>query len=231
MKKILSSIVLIMIFLSGCSSSVPIDSIESKILYNNKYYTMYDSEERIAESFWEIENYETEKAKAHLEYIDAPSDKADIKIEVFKDDNLDMFVYYDYSLYCEESYKFPDYRKDSVIEKIILVPNGNTTVDEDKSVVINSKDDIEAIRKSLISASNIDNYKNNKSAEKPQTSDSDIRIVYKDFPGYFYYGYISTNQDGKYGIYCIDVDSKNYLYSIDNETADILDKQGYWYFQ
>lgn len=229
MKKILSSIVLIMIFLSGCSSSVPIDSIESKILYNNKYYTLYDSEKRIADSFWKIGNYKTEKAKAFLEYSDAPTDKADVKIKVFKDDNLDMFLYYDYSLYCEENYNFPDYRKGSAIDEIILVPNGNTTIDEDKSVVINNKDDIEAIRKSLISASNIDNYKNNKSAEKPQTSDSDIRIVYKDFPGYFYYGYISKNQDGKYGIYCVDVNSMNYLYTIDNKTVDLLDKQGDWY--
>lgn len=231
MKKILSSIVLIIIFLSGCNSYVPINSVESKIFYNNKYYTIYDSEKRIANSFWEIGNYETEKAKAFLEYSDAPTDKADIKIKVFKDDNLDMFLYYEDSLYCKENYNFPDYRKGSAIDEIILVPNGNTTVDEEKSVVINSKDDIEIIRKALISASNIDNYKNNKSMEKPQTSDSDIRIVYKDFPGYFYYGYISTNQDGQYGIYCVDVDSMNYLYTMDNETVDILDKYGYWYCQ
>lgn len=75
----------------------------------------------------------------------------------------------------------------------------------------------------------IENYANNKSIEKVKSSDSDIIIVYSNFPLKYYYGYISIDQEENYGIYCANTNFENYIYPIDNEMLTIIDKYGEWY--
>lgn len=219
---------IILLILSSCSSStVTPDNL--KIYYNDKVYDCYDNSKRYAESSWEIYGSETKKIDAYLG-CETDTDKTpNITAEVFTDPKLNMFMRFDDTLYCDENYQFPDYRNGSEIEKIIITPNNETDFLDPKCAVITDSRDIKVIQDFLIKSSNHDNYSGNQTPEKPQTNDSDVGIVYKNFPAIFYCGYISINSNGEYGFYCSDVNSQNYLFNINPEIVKVLDKYPNWF--
>ena len=220
---ILFPLLFILLILSSCSSSTASPD-NLKIYYNDKVYNCYDNSNRYAESSWEIYGSETKKIDAYLGY-ETDSDKTpNITAEVFTDPKLNMFMRFDDTLYCDENYQFPDCRNGSEIEKIIITPNSETDFSDPKCAVITDSKDIKVIQDFLIKSSNHDNYSGNQTPEKPQTNDSDVGIVYKNFPAIFYCGYISINSNGEYGFYCSDVNSQNYLFNIDSDTMKTLKK-------
>lgn len=221
---ILSLLVICIIFSSCSLNNNQTNSMNVKLEYDNKTYHDTDSEGRIIKSSWYIEEIysgETEKVKAILNFGGSESK---ITVKKFKNENLNMFLFDDDSIYCEENFNFPDYRKNAEIDKIIITPNANTYPDEKNNIIIDKKEDIMIIMKTLIDASDFENYKNNSFSEKPQSDDSSIEIVYRNCPAVFYYGYISVNNNNEYGIYCIDVNNSNLIYTVDSEMLSTLKK-------
>lgn len=228
MKKIILTIFSLLVFciiFSSCSmNNNQANEVNIQLEYNNKTYLNTDNQGRIIKSYWLIdETYtgETENVKAIQSYNGS---KSNITVKRLKNESLNMFLFDDDFMYCEENFNFPDYRKNAGIDKIIIIPNANTFPDEKNSITIDNKEDIRIILKTLVLASDFDNYKNNSASEQPQSNDSEIRIVYSDCPAVFYYGYISINQDNDFGLYCADVECANYLYTLDENTLNVLAK-------
>lgn len=223
--------ILICMTLASCSNS-SIDSINienGELSYDGKIYISVDDEGRNLSSSWIIDKaYETEKIKGIINYNGV---KSTITVQKFKNENLKMFLFDDDFLYCEKGYTLPDYRKNSDIEKIIIIPNANVYPDEANSIVIENQEDIKTITENLIKISDYTNYNksNNSATKKPQTSDSDIEIVYSNCPAIFYYGCISINSNNEYGIYCSDVNCGNSLYTVNSELLNVLNKYGTCY--
>ncbi len=217
------SIITMLFSLVGCEGQVGIVYDDPVLIYNGEHYKDTDEEGRMVDVSWTIpEDTLTKEVKVFYGEKNAEDQSPNEVGKVFESKDLDGWLFVgeigveEPGLYIKEDLVLPDYREDAEIEAIILCVNS-------KRIVIDDPNEIDTLKKDLISASVKARNHNERSSDF--TRFYSIELKYKDCGALFWYGELEEDKDGNWCFIALDLND-DLIYQIGEESVEILDNHG-----